>query len=107
MPHQTEVSKRLGTEYPIIQGPFGAGLSSTKLLAAVSEAGGLGSYGIYTLSAQQIAKLAVEIRSHTSKPFALNLWIPQKAVASPTQDELQRHIASFDKYFVELGISRP
>jgi len=107
MPYQTLVSKCIGTEYPIIQGPFGAGLSSTKLLAAVSEAGGLGSYGIYTLSAQQIAKLAVEIRSHTSKPFALNLWIPQKAVASPTQDELQRHIASFDKYFVELGISRP
>jgi len=107
MPHQTEVSKRLGTKYPIIQGPFGGGLSSTKLLVSVSEAGGLGSYGVYTLSAQQIAKLAAEIRSVTPKPFALNLWIPQMSAENPAPEDLQNHIALFDNYFAELGISRP
>lgn len=34
----------LGIEHPIIQGPFGGGLSSVKLAAAVSNAGGLGSF---------------------------------------------------------------
>jgi nitronate monooxygenase len=38
---QTAVTHRLGIQYPIIQGPFGGGLSSTQLTIAISEAGGL------------------------------------------------------------------
>ena len=41
----TEITKRLGIPYPIIQGPFGRGGSSALLAATVSNAGGLGSYG--------------------------------------------------------------
>lgn len=52
--NQTEVSKRLGIIYPIIQGPFGGGLSSTKLLSIVSNAGGLGSYGVHTMESRKI-----------------------------------------------------
>ena len=36
----------LGIDRPIVLGPFG-GLSSVALTAAVSSAGGLGSYGLY------------------------------------------------------------
>jgi nitronate monooxygenase len=107
MSHQTEVSKRLAIKYPLVQGPFGAGLSSTKLVVSVSEAGGLGSYGVYSMSAPQITKLAEEIRCLTVKPFVLNLWIPQMPATSPTPEDLQHHIALFDNYFAELGISRP
>jgi nitronate monooxygenase len=38
------LSNRLGTEYPIIQGPLG-GLPSQRLTAAVANFGGLGSFG--------------------------------------------------------------
>ena len=38
----------LGIEHPIVLGPFG-GLSSVTLTAAVSERGGLGSYGLFWL----------------------------------------------------------
>ena len=38
------LTARLGIDYPIIQGPLG-GLSSQRLTAAVSNFGGLGSFG--------------------------------------------------------------
>jgi nitronate monooxygenase len=46
--NQTRVSEILGIEYPIIQGPLG-GLSSQRLTAAVSNFGGLGSFGAHGL----------------------------------------------------------
>lgn len=41
--YNTKATKMLGIEYPILQGPFGGGLSSVNLVATVSNAGGLGS----------------------------------------------------------------
>ncbi|QEW04874.1 2-nitropropane dioxygenase [Microbacterium lushaniae] len=65
----------LGIEHPIVLGPFG-GLSSVELVAVVSEAGGLGSYGLYGYSADRIADTARAIRAATDRPFALNVWLP-------------------------------
>ena len=45
----TRVSTKLGIKYPIVQGPLG-GLSSQHLTAAVSNYGGLGSFGAHGLS---------------------------------------------------------
>ena len=66
----------LGLAHPIVQGPFGGGLSSVALVAAVGEAGGLGSFGVHHLGAADIAHTARAIRQATAAPFALNLWIP-------------------------------
>lgn len=46
---RSRVATRLGIQYPIIQGPLG-GLSSQRLTAAVSNFGGLGSFGAHGLS---------------------------------------------------------
>ncbi|MEA2230422.1 MAG: nitronate monooxygenase, partial [Solirubrobacteraceae bacterium] len=62
-------------EHPIIQGPFGGGLSSAALLTAVSQAGGLGSYGVHHLKPDAIGELAAELHAATIRPFALNLWV--------------------------------
>ncbi|HWT32841.1 MAG TPA: nitronate monooxygenase, partial [Microbacterium sp.] len=43
----------LGIEHPVVLGPFG-GLSSIELVAAVSDAGGLGSYGLYGYAPDRI-----------------------------------------------------
>ena len=53
--NQTRVSEALGIEYPIIQGPLG-GLSSQRLTAAVSNFGGLGSFGAHSLEPQAIER---------------------------------------------------
>jgi nitronate monooxygenase len=46
--NQNRLTVALGIEYPIIQGPLG-GLSSQRLTAAVSNFGGLGSFGAHGL----------------------------------------------------------
>jgi nitronate monooxygenase len=51
--NQTRVSEVLGIEYPIIQGPLG-GHSSQRLTAAVSNFGGLGSFGAHGLEPNAI-----------------------------------------------------
>ena len=45
----TEVTRRLKLDLPIVQGPFGSGLSAVDLVVAVSEGGGLGSFGVHHL----------------------------------------------------------
>lgn len=104
---ETDVSRRLGIRYPIIQGPFGGGPSSATLAATVSNAGGLGSFGVHTLTPVQITQTADDIRKLTSKPFGLNLWIPQGDPPCPSEDEFERSVAALDTYYREFGIARP
>ena len=64
-----KLTRLLGVETPIVLGPFG-GMSSVELTAAVSEAGGLGSFGLYGLGPDRIHEVARELRERTAKPFA-------------------------------------
>ena len=69
-----EFLRSLGIEHPIVLGPMAGGAGSPALVAAVSNAGGLGSFGAAYLSPQQILDTAKDLRARTSKPFALNLF---------------------------------
>ena len=80
------LTARLGIDYPVIQGPLG-GLSSQKLTAAVSNFGGLGSFGAHGLAPEAIKDVIGEIRSFTSKPFAMNLWVSMEDEGARTSDE--------------------
>lgn len=66
--------KLLGIEHPIIQGPMGGGPSTPELVAAVSNAGGLGSLGAAYLTPDQISDTIRRIRTLTSRPFNVNLF---------------------------------
>ena len=70
----SELLKRLGIEYPIIQAPMGGGPSTPELVAAVSNAGGLGSLGAAYLMPDQITDAIRRIRALTDKPFNVNLF---------------------------------
>jgi nitronate monooxygenase len=83
--NQTRVSEILGIEYPIIQGPLG-GLSAQRLTAAVSNFGGLGSFGALGLEPNAIKDMIAEIRSLTAKPFAMNLWVSMEDAGARTSD---------------------
>jgi NAD(P)H-dependent flavin oxidoreductase YrpB (nitropropane dioxygenase family) len=50
-------------------------LSSRDILAAVSQAGGLGLLGCAYLSTERIEAVAAEVRGRTDRPFALNLFV--------------------------------
>jgi nitronate monooxygenase len=66
--------RMLGISHPIIQAPMAGGATTPELVAAVSNAGGLGSLGAAFLKPDQIAADIRRIRSLTSQPFNVNLF---------------------------------
>ena len=106
---ETRVTRRLGLGVPIVQGPFGSGLSAVDLVVAVCESGGLGSFGVHHLDAADIRQVAASIRERTSRSFALNLWIPFQDDADPTltDEQYSRALAPLRPYFAELKIAPP
>lgn len=105
---KSRVSQLLAIDVPIIQGPFGGGLSSVELTSCVSAAGGLGSFGAHHLHADEIIELASVIRTRTRKPFALNLWLPfDNSDAQPSADAFQHYLNPLAAYYAELGLPLP
>lgn len=106
--HKTRVTEKLGIQYPLIQGPLG-GLSSQKLTAGVSNFGGLGSFGAHGLEPSAIANAVAEIRSMTSKPFAVNLWVSMEDDGARTADEaaFTKAASQLTPYIEEVGGAQP
>jgi nitronate monooxygenase len=106
--NQNRLTAKFGIEYPIIQGPLG-GLSSQRLTAAVSNFGGLGSFGAHSLPPDAIKDIIAEIRSLTSKPFAMNLWVSMEDEGARTADEsgFNRSLAPLVPDLAALGVPRP
>lgn len=109
MQRHNAATQRLEIEYPIVQGPFGGGLSSVRLAATVSNLGGLGSFGAHMLPPEDIVRLARELRAATARPFALNLWVSDHDAGGLDLDEatFDRCWPLFEPYFRELGVERP
>ena len=109
MTARTDAVHRLGITHPIIQGPFGGGLSTPELAATVSNLGGLGSYGAHILEPDEIGPLAAELRRRTSQPFALNLWVSDHDPGGQelSRAEFERAWAVFEPLYSELGLGRP
>jgi NAD(P)H-dependent flavin oxidoreductase YrpB (nitropropane dioxygenase family) len=65
----------VGVQHPVVQGGMGPPHSSPELVAAVSNAGGLGVLGCSGFTAEEIAANAARIRELTQEPFGLNLLL--------------------------------
>lgn len=107
--YHTDVTKLLGIQYPIMQGPFGGNLSSVALTATVSNAGGLGGYGAYTLSPQEIVEVNNQIRKATDKPYNINLWVSDSDApeAGITDAHYEQVKSAFRPYFERVGVPMP
>ncbi|HKP06429.1 MAG TPA: DUF561 domain-containing protein [Microbacterium sp.] len=95
-----------GIDAPIVLGPFG-GLSSIALTAAVSELGGLGSYGLYGYDADRISDTIAALHSATRRPFAVNLWLPTGDEVAPGEIDLKPAIEAVAPLYDELGLAHP
>src|SRR5882672_8737353 len=106
--NENRLTAKLGIDDPVIQGPLG-GLSSQKLTAAVSNFGALGSFGAHGLAPEVIKDVIGEIRSLTSKPFAMNLWVSMEDEGARTSDEnaFNRSLAPLAVHIAALGSPRP
>jgi nitronate monooxygenase len=105
---RNEFTRLTELDVPIVQGPFGNGFSAVDLVVAVSEGGGLGSFGIHHLDGAGIREVTAQIRARTRRSFALNLWIPLGDAQTPLTDaQWQAACELLRPCFVELGVPLP
>ncbi|MDF2119459.1 nitronate monooxygenase [Roseiarcaceae bacterium H3SJ34-1] len=71
----TRVSARLGIELPILGAPMG-GCAGPDLVAAVSNAGGLGILGHATLEPDEVLRQIRRTKQLTARPFGIGLLFP-------------------------------
>jgi nitronate monooxygenase len=106
--NRNRLTEKLGIDYPIIQGPLG-GLASQKLVAAVSNFGGLGSFGALNLTPDEIRDVIAELRALTSRPFAVNLWVSKEdeGAGRSGEGEFNRSLAPLLPFLDELHVAHP
>lgn len=75
----------LGVTHPIIQAPMAGGATTPELVAAVSNAGALGSFAAATLSPAAMVEGVRRVRALTSQPFNVNLFVLEQ----PAVDEAE------------------
>ncbi|WP_404446262.1 nitronate monooxygenase [Microbacterium marinum] len=102
----TDLTDVLGIDVPLLLGPFG-GLSSVELTAAVSEGGGLGSFGLYGYDGARIGATVADLRRATARPFALNLWLPTGDEVTPGDIDLAPATAALAPLFDAAGVDAP
>ncbi len=73
---RTALTEALGIEYPIVQAGMG-GVAIAELVAAVSNAGGLGVLGAALWSAPQLREEIRKVKDMTDKPFAVDLLMAE------------------------------
>jgi nitronate monooxygenase len=99
------VTELLRVEHPIIQAGMAGGATTPELVAAVSEAGGLGTLGAAYMSPDAIRDAVAEVRSLTGRPFAVNLFVPEPF--DPSLYDPREVNAPLARYREELGIEVP
>lgn len=94
----------LGVTHPIIQAPM-AGSTTPALVAAVSNAGGLGSLGCARDTAEALRERADAIRGSTNKAYNLNFFVHK--LPEPDLDAASRMVERLRPYYDEFGASPP
>jgi len=100
---KTRLTEMLNIELPIMLAGMG-GVSYSDLVAAVSDAGGIGTFGAAPMSTELLVSEMARVRSLTNKPFGVDLL-----TASP--DSIERNIKAIIEggasiYVAGLGVPR-
>ena len=93
---RTVLCEMLGIEYPVIlagMGPVAGGagpVATAPLVAAVSNAGGLGVIGGAGFSPERLRQEINTVRSMTNKPFGVDLLLPSNFMGGAASGEMPR-----------------
>ncbi|WP_329117132.1 nitronate monooxygenase [Streptomyces sp. NBC_01465] len=90
--------------YPIVQAPMAGGASGPRLAAAVSEAGGLGFLAAGYKTADGMYEEIKQVRGLTSRPFGVNLFMPQQDTADRAAVEVYRHQLAGEAAWYETAL---
>lgn len=109
---ETRISQLLGIRFPIFQGGM-AWVSSSGLVAAVSNAGGLGVLGSGSMQPDDVVAEIRAIKQATDKPFGVNIMLMMPCAPEIIQVCLQEKVpvittgagnpGPFIKQFKEIG----
>jgi nitronate monooxygenase len=109
---KTKLCDMLGIEYPIMLAAMAPNMSDPQLVAAVSEAGGIGVLACTDKTPDEIHDMAAETRKLTGKPFGMDVGIPSRvetlsfdfkeAVAMAALPE--QHVKLRDRFLADHGI---
>lgn len=102
----TPLSEKIGLRLPIIQAPMAGGPSTQELVAAVSAAGGLGSFGFAYMPPQEMQRQVAWVRAKTDRPFGVNVFVAELpgAIDAVSQRGALEAVAG---YYAELGLPAP
>ena len=90
---------------PIILAPMGGGPATPALVAAVAEAGGLGSIAAGYLSPDELASSLASVRQLTAGPVSVNIFVPPDG---PLRSELTPAAADvLERISNQLGAPAP
>jgi len=82
----TRFCERFGVRYPIIQAGMAGGITSPEMVAAVAEAGGLGTFSGGYMQPEALRQAIRRIKALTDRPYAVNLLLygpAERAEVSP------------------------
>ena len=98
---KTAITELLNIEYPIVQGAM-AWVADADLASAVSNAGGLGVIGTGHDSVELVQKKVEDMKSKTSKPFAVNVML-----LNPNADEIVDYLIASGIKIITTGAGNP
>lgn len=96
-----DICDLLGLEHPILLAPM-AGATTPALVAAVSNAGGLGGHGCATMTPARVGDEIAAIRAATERPFQVNFFVHEPP--DPCGDAGPAMREALAGYFREAGL---
>lgn len=85
----------LKIKYPIIQAGMGGGTTTPELVAAVSNAGGLGVLAATRLTPEQLKESILKIKSLTNHPFGVNILLAPPEDRNNDISTVQNYLDTF------------
>ncbi|MFJ7827002.1 NAD(P)H-dependent flavin oxidoreductase [Psychrobacillus sp. NPDC096623] len=93
----------LKIDFPIIQAPMAGGITTSELVANVSNNGALGTIGAGYMSPNQLREQIREVKKLTSTNFGVNLFVPGKFEILENEVEVAKNL--LDQYREVLNIN--
>lgn len=100
--YQNKITELLGLDYPIIQAPMAGGVTTSRFVSSVSNAGALGMIGAGYMQPNELRQQIREIKALTTRTFGVNLFIPEQPKIS--EEEINEANELLQSFRNELGI---
>jgi nitronate monooxygenase len=103
---RTWLTEQLGLRYPIIQAPMAGGPTTPRLVAAVGNAGALGSFGFAYTDSAGMERQVEQARSLTRAPLLINLFV-ENPPPRPDAEAVQAVVQALEPLYRAVGAEPP